>query len=239
MSPSSTHHGSQYDTKYLVCDIGMAIACGIHGGHNLGHLASTTVYLVRDYVIYVPGVIYDTSMWYQASDTGMWYPGLWYLVLWCQTWCVMGVDLPVKDTVPVPPLVLIGILYYSSNYILRSIHIYYSECIPGAWYQYVMCEGRLCIHIIAIIVLPFPDRVSFASMNRFFFLTGWKGEKNGGLGELLWRWIWSFGLLQLGDEDLLTDSSWSWMVGLLQVEVWDLLTDSSWSWMFGLLQVEV
>ena len=29
----------------------------------------------------------------------------------------MGVDLPVKDTVPVPPLVLIGILYYSSNYI--------------------------------------------------------------------------------------------------------------------------
>ena len=30
LSPSSTVHGGQYDAKYLVGDIRVAIACGIH-----------------------------------------------------------------------------------------------------------------------------------------------------------------------------------------------------------------
>ena len=41
MSPSSTVHGGQYDTKYLVCDIRVAIACGAHScrTHSLGRQA--------------------------------------------------------------------------------------------------------------------------------------------------------------------------------------------------------
>ena len=48
MPPSSTVHGGQYDTKYLVCNIRTDGASGIREGDNFRHLPWTRSYQPRD-----------------------------------------------------------------------------------------------------------------------------------------------------------------------------------------------
>ena len=47
-SPSSTVHGGQYDTKYLVCNIRIDCASGVRGGESFRRLSWTISYKPRD-----------------------------------------------------------------------------------------------------------------------------------------------------------------------------------------------